>query len=150
MEYQLVPAFTNPNYSVEVLNGKFEITEKSVTLYIIVDDKVFNGSDNATIRKAEVIGLIDSTVSLYFDKNTSAKFVQSAIGNQIKVFLSNIFLIGEKSYNYILEIPEVFANITYNQLKNNNIKSLCTAKHTTHARYGTSSFELLNYHKIKL
>lgn len=149
--YQLVPAFTNPNYSVEVLNGKFEITEKSVTLYIIVDDKVFNGSDNATIRKAEVIGLIDSTVSLYFDKNTSAKFAQSAIGNQIKVFLSNIFLIGEKSYNYILEIPEVFANITHNQLENNNIKVY--AQQNTQLTQGTalqvSNFELSQNQALK-
>lgn len=134
--YRLVSGFTNPNYNVDVISGKFEILPKDVNLYIIVEDKVFDDSNLATIKRIDSVGIIDGNVSLHYNKNSSAKFQQKEVGNNIKIDFSNMFLIGEKSFNYNLQIPEVFANITYNLLSTSNIKVY--AQNNTQLVQGTS------------
>ena len=111
--YNLVPSFSNTNYTIEIISGVFEIMPKEVTLYTTALDKVYDGTTTAYINKPAVIGLLDADVIVSYNPLDVANFVTEQVGDNIDVILHSIYLVGENAINYHLVLPVLKANITH-------------------------------------
>ena len=119
--YKLVSNLSNINYEIELENAFMIIEKKDVYLKASVYDKIYDGTNKATIKTPVVSGLVDNDVMLSYDKNNCSYFVTSEVGNDIAVIFYDIKLVGEKADNYNLILPNnVVGNITYNQLSSQN------------------------------
>lgn len=122
-KYKLINNLYNPNYDIEMLDSYLTIKPKEVYFVSSVYDKVYDGTNVATLRNPYVTGIIDDDVVFLYDKTTCAYFETINPGNDIKVYLQNIQLFGDKASNYCLILPEyLLASITYAELSFNGIK----------------------------
>ncbi|MDD4351053.1 MAG: MBG domain-containing protein, partial [Clostridia bacterium] len=101
-EYHLVPSFANINYKVEISSGKFRILPKNINLYATVMDKIYDEKTNAFIVHPTLSGLIDQGISISYENENCANFENNEVGNNKNVFLHDVFLTGQKAYNYNL------------------------------------------------
>ena len=136
--YRLVSAFNNTNYNVELTENYLTIKPKNAYLSVAIQDKVYNGDTVAYIRQPSVTGLIDSDVTVSYDKENCARFISSEVGNHILVNLFDITLAGEKAGNYILNLPtEVYGNITNNKLATKDEKVMLETSTNTDLTKGS-------------
>ena len=122
-KYKLISNLYNPNYNIILEEDYLNIIPKDVYLVASVYDKVYDGTNKAYIRNPYVTGIIDNDVILLYDRENCAYFESVNVENDLKVYLTNIQLFGEKSNNYNLILPEyLYANITNVELDAENIK----------------------------
>lgn len=121
-EYSLVPSFANTNYNISIARGVFKILPKSVTLYATVMDKIYDENTTAYIVHPTLSGVIDEGINIAYDNENCADFYDNIVGNSKNVFLHDIYLVGEKAYNYSLVLPILKGNITHNVLSNGSIQ----------------------------
>lgn len=137
-KYRLVSAFNNVNYNVILTENYMTINPKNAYLSVNIQDKVYNGNCVAYIKNPVVTGLIDDDVKLSFDKENSARFETPEIGNNIKVEIYDVILVGEKAGNYNLIYPtNLKANITHDKLSDEENRVLLVAKTNTTLNQGT-------------
>lgn len=137
-KYRLVSAFNNVNYNVILTENYLTIHPKKAYLSVNIQDKVYDGTTIAYIKNPVISGLIDEDVKLSYDKETSAKFESADVGNNIKVVVYNVSLVGEKAKNYEIVYPDnLTANITYNALTDEGNKVSLESKTNTTLSKGT-------------
>lgn len=112
--YKLICELENSNYEIEFLSASLSITRKELTIVTSAMDKVFDGTDIAYLRTPTLAGVINGD-DVYFDyeRDKVARFIQSAVGDNIAVVVYGGELQGEDSGNYYLTYPtNLTANIT--------------------------------------
>ncbi len=126
--YELVSNLSNINYNITFEKTAFlTINTKAAYLLAGVHDKIYDGSNKATIKTPVVSGLIDKDVTLSYDKDNCVNFVTAEVGNDIEVAFHDITLVGEKAENYHLVYPtDVRANIAYKELSKGDVKITST------------------------
>ncbi len=132
-DYLIIPMFNNNNYNISIEeNCHLKILPKKVNLILQIHDKVYNGDDVAYIRTPRVNGLIDEGVFLAYDREASARFHDSEVGENKDVRVFDIALVGEKAFNYELVYPEyVTGNITLNEVATSNSDFVITTTNNT-------------------
>ena len=137
-KYRLVSAFNNVNYNVILTENYLTIHPKKAYLSVNIQDKVYDGTTVAYIKNPVISGLIDEDVKLSYDKERSAKFESAEVGNNIKVVVYNVSLVGDKAKDYEIVYPEnLTANITYNELADEDEKVSLESKTNTTLSKGT-------------
>lgn len=137
-KYRLVSAFNNVNYNVILTENYLTILPKKAYLSVNIQDKVYDGTTVAYIKNPVVSGLIDEEVKVSYDKEASAKFESADVGNNIKVVVYSVYLVGDKAKNYEIIYPEnLTANITYNELADEDKKVSLESKTNTTLSKGT-------------
>ena len=115
--YKMISNLSNVNYNITIEEAYLVIEKKDVYMLASVYDKIYDGTDTATIKAPVVSGLVDKNVSLYYDKNNCARFSTSEVGDNLPVTFYDITLVGDKAHNYNLILPtDVTGSITYNKL----------------------------------
>ena len=112
--YKLICELENPNYEIDFLSASLSITRKELTIVTSVMDKVFDGTDIAYLRTPTLAGVINGD-DVYFDyeRDKVARFIQSAVGDNIAVVVYGGKLSGADCGNYYLTYPtNLTANIT--------------------------------------
>lgn len=136
-DYVLTAASTDDNYELETRNSLLQILKKDVKLSLEVLDKPYDGTANCKIKNPIVSGLIDNEIVLDYDKNNCAMFTSIYPANDIEVTLLDFRLVGAKSNNYNLLLPEnLFASITYSSIEQKNVE--ISTYNSTSMRYGTT------------
>lgn len=98
--YFVTATVTDPNYTGNSASGTFTINRASVTAHITANDKVFDGTNVATIATCTLTGVLGSdTVTCAVG---SATFASTGVGSGIQVTGSGITLGGGSSSNYQL------------------------------------------------
>ncbi|MEI8075712.1 MAG: YDG domain-containing protein, partial [Bacteroidota bacterium] len=108
------------NYSVPDDNTHFgAIIPKHVTVNVIANDKVFNGSATATIASATLNGIVAADAALVTLDNTgitAATFNSPSVGHHKLVTLTGIYALNGlliNTNNYAIDQPtNIYANIT--------------------------------------
>lgn len=130
--YDLVASFSNINYTVNLVGGKFEILPKPVLIHARVSDKVYDGTKVAYLYNVSVSGLIDENITLSYDASNCALYATSEVGTNIEVTLHNISLSGAGAENYQVFYPILSGNITHQTLSSNNISVLAGTNTSLH------------------
>jgi len=137
-KYKLISAFNNTNYNVTLTENYLTIHPKNAYLNLSIQDKVYNGDNVAYIKQPVVTGLIDSDITIAFDKENCARFDTNEVGEHIKVTLYNITLQGKNAENYNLILPsEVYGNITFNELATEDNEVALFTTTNTDITYGS-------------
>ncbi len=120
--YKLQCNLYNNNYIIVMNEAYLTIKPKDVTLVASIYDKVYDGTPVAYLRNPYVTGLLDEDVVLLYDRENCARFEDSEIGNNKKVYLTNINLFGTNASNYHLIMPQYLtASITNATLMANEV-----------------------------
>lgn len=101
------------NYSFKTPNVTASIYKKEVTLIgFDICDKIYDGLTLANIEGLPKLdGMLENETSLSYIGNLSAKFENSEIGENKKIYFDGLTLTGENACNYQLVYPEITANI---------------------------------------
>nr|MBP6000383.1 gliding motility-associated C-terminal domain-containing protein [Sediminibacterium sp.] len=113
--YAIVPTGLSAlNYAINFINGALRITTKQLTISgVSVANKIYDGTDVATITSASLNGVAPADVS-FVQLNRVAKFPTKNVGNNL-VITSYSTLTGTSSItsNYVLDPTIIaFASIT--------------------------------------
>ncbi len=113
--YAIVPTGLSAlNYAINFINGALRITTKQLTISgVSVANKIYDGTDVATITSASLNGVAAADVS-FVQLNRVAKFPTKNVGNNL-VITSYSTLTGTSSItsNYVLDPTIIaFASIT--------------------------------------
>ncbi len=120
--YKLTSTLRNVNYNIKLVDSYLTITPKQVYLTTSIYDKTYDGTNIAYIKNPYVTGIIDNNISIEYDRENSARFETSQVGNNIKVYIYDISLSGDKAKNYELILPkELYANIAKRELSKSEV-----------------------------
>ena len=111
--YNITGTDTSDNYDVTFENGTnaYEITQRELTVTVVVADKQYDGLNNATITSAKLNNVANGDQIVL--SSATATFASVDVANRISINLTPFSISGDKVGNYRLTQPTgITANIT--------------------------------------
>ncbi len=137
--YKLICLLTNSNYIVIMNDANLTINPKELVLVATALDKVYDGTAVANLRSPTISGVVEEDdVSLDYDYNNIAKFLDAEVGDNKQVIVFGGQLLGEDAQNYFLTRPtNLTASITISVVQNGDV-SVYASKSNTKLKDGTT------------
>ena len=104
-----VGSLYNGNYKINFVSANFEIFKRKASVEFVVEDKTYDGTTKAEYSYTLLNTLEKDAVEL----QTDLAFVDKNVGNNKKVLINKIEIVGDNSQNYLLIYDEnlIFASI---------------------------------------
>lgn len=104
-----VGSLFNGNYNISFVSAKFEIKKRQAVVEFVVEDKIYDGTTKADFSYTLLNTLEKDAVSLRADLT----FADKNVGNNKKVLINKIEIVGDNSQNYLINCDEnlIFASI---------------------------------------
>ena len=108
--YQIgVGSLFNGNYKINFVPADFEILKRQANVEFVIDDKIYDGTTKVQYSYTLLNTLEKDAIEL----QTDFVFVDKNVGNNKKIQINQLELVGDGSQNYLLNYEEnlIFASI---------------------------------------